>query len=96
MAVNGRRFLVRRFLVRRKVFLAVGYLQFSVPRRKRYSIPAQNGVTKASERIGQRFPAQAATISLSALKKILHSRAERYHESFRAYWAAISWAGGYN
>jgi hypothetical protein len=53
---------VRRFLGRRKVFPAVGYLQFPFLRRKRYPIPAQNGVTEASERIGQRFPAQAATI----------------------------------
>jgi hypothetical protein len=94
--VGVRRFLGRRFLVRRKVFPAVGYLQFPFLRRKRYSIPAQNGVTEASERIGQRFPAQAVTISLSAQKKIPHSGAERCHESFRAYWAAISRADGYN
>jgi hypothetical protein len=71
-------------------------LQFPVLRRKRYSIPAQNGITEASERIGQRFPAQAVTIFLSAQKKIPHSGAERCHGSFRAYWAAISLAGGYN
>ena len=65
-------------------------------RRKRYSIPAQNGVTYHSGRIWQLIPAQAATISLSAQKKIPHSGAERCHRNFRAYLAPFSRAGGYN
>ena len=86
----------KRFLVRRKVFPAIGYLQFPFLRRKRYSIPAQNDVTEASERIWRTIPAQAGTISLSAQKKIPHSSAEGCHAAFRADLAAHSRAGGYN
>ena len=58
-------------------------LHFSVPRRKRYPIPAQKGATEDSGRTGQRIPAQAATFFRSARKKIPRSRAERCHEALR-------------
>jgi hypothetical protein len=70
-------------------------LQFSFLRRKRHSIPAQKGTTGCSGRIWQRNPAQTATISLSAQKKILYSRAEGCYEGFRADWATDFRAEGY-
>ena len=70
-------------------------LQFSIPRRKRYPIPAQNGATGRPGRIGRRIPAQAATIFPSAPKRIPHSRAERCHVAARAHLGAFSCAGGY-
>ena len=58
-------------------------LHFSVPRRKRYPVPAQKSATKDTGRIGQRIPAQAATFFRSAQKRIPRSRAERCLEALR-------------
>ena len=47
-------------------------------------IQAQNREAGDSGRVWQRISAQAVTFFHSALKKILHSRAERCHGAFRA------------
>ena len=65
-------------------------------RRKRYPIPAQKGATERSGRVGERFPAQAATISHSAPEMIPHFCAEGCHGAIQAGRAAHSSAGGGN
>ena len=67
-------------------------LQFFFLRRKRHSIPARKGTPEQSGRIWHRFPAQAATIFLSAQKKIPYSGAEWCYGGFRADLAAHSGA----